>query len=528
MFGIAFNGDAKERAKEGRTGKHEHHDQIVLTYGRSPRLHRHRWRVNLSPRARRAEAALDAVIDPARLLVQNPKPAGLSGRPLRWRSPLRPTPASTRWGSKTGACRIRNDVFAQSPVNTEDHMQVMTFIRQRWSIFAPFALLAIVLVLAVELSAPAAPAHADHNPGTFFLQTVDINTGEVTDIGGNNLIKTSAIAFDDSTLYAVDGAGQNCTSASNLYTLDPTTAAVVETVGSTGYFHVTGLAVNPQSGVLYATANGDTTQCFSTFANAQLLTLDPNTGAATLIGATGLQIPDIAFSPSGTLFAWNENDDDMYTLNLTDGTSTLVGESNTNSFQTGLAVDAGGTIYMKAGGDLYTIDDSTGEGTFVIELSSETNNMLAFNTSGVLYTGTRDTFGPNTGIQVAAAQPNPTSVSPVAFEVTFDEPVTGFDETDIDLSFSSAGTGTVVVTDTGDGAHYTVSVVVTSSGTVTAFVPDDAAVDRAGHGNASSGTSTIIFDDEDPVIDSLTVTLRGPKAIVAFSATDELLGELRV
>ena len=44
-----------------------------------------------------------------------------------------------------------------------------------------------------------------------------------------------------------------------------------------------------------------------------------------------------------------------------------------------------------------------------------------------------DTTAPTVTIEQAAAQTDPTSALPIEFDVTFSEPVTGFDETDVVL-----------------------------------------------------------------------------------------------
>ena len=73
-------------------------------------------------------------------------------------------------------------------------------------------------------------------------------------------------------------------------------------------------------------------------------------------------------------------------------------------------------------------------------------------------------------INQGSGQADPTSISPILFDVVFSEAVTGFATGDVDLTASTAG-GTLVGTVSGSGAVYTVSVSgMTTVGTVTASI----------------------------------------------------------
>src|SRR5262245_56175185 len=85
----------------------------------------------------------------------------------------------------------------------------------------------------------------------------------------------------------------------------------------------------------------------------------------------------------------------------------------------------------------------------------------------------RDTTQPTVTINQAAAQIDPTSSSPILFDVVFSEPVINFNT--VDLNGTAAATTYVI---TGSGATYTVAVSgITTSGTVTATVPAGDATD---------------------------------------------------
>ena len=105
-----------------------------------------------------------------------------------------------------------------------------------------------------------------------------------------------------------------------------------------------------------------------------------------------------------------------------------------------------------------------------------------------------DASVPSVTIEQASGQNDPTTVSPIEFDVVFSESVTGFEDSDVVLS-GSAGATTATVS--GSGAEYTVSVSgMTSSGTVIADVVAGAATDGTNDSTAStSEDNTVTFDN---------------------------------
>jgi len=105
-------------------------------------------------------------------------------------------------------------------------------------------------------------------------------------------------------------------------------------------------------------------------------------------------------------------------------------------------------------------------------------------------------------INQAPTQADPTSASPIAFNVVFSTPVTGFTASDIKFTGSTAG-GTLVATVSGSGAKYTVQVTgMTTSGKVIVSIPAAAAVNARGQKNRAS-TSTdpqVTFDTTAPTV----------------------------
>jgi len=178
-------------------------------------------------------------------------------------------------------------------------------------------------------------------------------------------------------MYAVDGASGN---PSSLHVLDPANGSVLRTIGPTGFNHVTSIDIDPTSGIVYAVTNE----------SQQLLILDPDTGAGTVVGNTGHQIPDLAFDPAGRLYGWSESVDNLVSIDLDTGQATIVGGCACSTSRTGLASDSAGKLYMKSNSSLNTLNPATGAILSTVSIpSGETNNPLEFDASDVLFTGLR-------------------------------------------------------------------------------------------------------------------------------------------
>jgi uncharacterized repeat protein (TIGR01451 family) len=201
-------------------------------------------------------------------------------------------------------------------------------------------------------------------------------------------------------LYAVTGTGSSgfCTGAmlSTLYTLDPATGAATSvapiTVEGSQVRHVTGLAFHPSTGVLYGVMNSQ--EAGVDCGLSSLISIDPATGVATVIGDRTLfgPIPDIAFDPFGTLYGWSESNDDLIVIDITDGSFEVI-ESEINTFQTGLASDSNGNLFLKVAEILYFLNQYTAEEIYQVSVDRDADNVLAFDASDNLYSGERSSGG---------------------------------------------------------------------------------------------------------------------------------------
>jgi hypothetical protein len=181
-------------------------------------------------------------------------------------------------------------------------------------------------------------------------------------------------------LYGATGVtALDTTPASDLYTINPDTGATTS-VGSIGKA-ITGLAVDGTSGTLYGVTAG--VQLAGT--ERQLLTINPATGASTVVGSLGVnEIEDIAFSPLGQLYGWNETGDDLYRINKATAAIEKAGESGQGvTFGDGLSFDRNGALWGLLDGDfghVFKIDPSSGAVTQGAHLSgspNKTGNMIS-------------------------------------------------------------------------------------------------------------------------------------------------------
>jgi DNA-binding beta-propeller fold protein YncE len=189
-------------------------------------------------------------------------------------------------------------------------------------------------------------------------------------------------------LYGADGAVGN--PATNLYILDPATGGIVTTVGPIG-FAVTGLAVHPTTGFLYGTTSNR-----SPTSPGFLIAINQTTGAGVAIGdlvAGDETAADITFGADGTLYGWLEADtDDLVTIDLLTGAATVVGDSGLSTAGSGLAGIGNPLILFGEGDDACASLIDTGTGAVsdpcVFTLNSTFNGEIAaadFDAGGVLY-----------------------------------------------------------------------------------------------------------------------------------------------
>lgn len=157
------------------------------------------------------------------------------------------------------------------------------------------------------------------NAGTGLVQETLIldYSGAISGAGSSPV--ATALELVGSVLYAgiVGEQGGGGGNPSELATIDPVTG-LVTSVGLTGIDRpLGGLAYD---GTLYAINAGGASP-------ASLFTVDLGTGAAALVGSTGVQLTGLEFGVDGLLYALGRgsNNDELFTLDPTTGAATLLG-----------------------------------------------------------------------------------------------------------------------------------------------------------------------------------------------------------
>ena len=178
-----------------------------------------------------------------------------------------------------------------------------------------------------------------------------------------------------------------------------------------------------------------------------------------------------------------------------------------------------GVLVPVTPGSVYTVPvTATGDGKITLEMAAGAacaaghysgSCDAGFDTETPTYDDneiTWDQTGPAPTIAVKAGQANPTAGATVTFEVdageTFSSSPASFTGADIDLTGSTATTGSPTVTWQGllHASMFDVSVPVTSSGDVVAKVMANAYVDTALNPNTESGTATVAVDQTQPTV----------------------------
>jgi hypothetical protein len=177
-------------------------------------------------------------------------------------------------------------------------------------------------------------------------------------------------------------------------------------IGIMGVAPLPALAVSPATGIIYAGQGQGVPLVY---------TVNPVTGAATLIGDTGLgfsAISSMDFSAGGILYAsvnivgdGGTGGDHLAVINAATGVATLIGPYGVCTSSCSLegveaiAFDPFGTLYgATASGPappaLYTINTSTGQATLVANITAVPGTLgggisaMSFGCDGTLYVGT--------------------------------------------------------------------------------------------------------------------------------------------
>lgn len=93
--------------------------------------------------------------------------------------------------------------------------------------------------------------------------------------------------------------------------------------------------------------------------NSELFLIDPVALTTSLVGACGNTIFGLAFRQDGTLFGCSDNT--LYQINPNTGAATLVGAMGVSSTYYDIKFDSGGHLYLVENSTLYLVNTSTGQ-----------------------------------------------------------------------------------------------------------------------------------------------------------------------
>jgi len=151
---------------------------------------------------------------------------------------------------------------------------------------------------------------------------------------------------------------------------------------------LTGLAVHPKTGVFYGITGG-----VSPNLPKSLVTIDPRTGNATLVGKLGLAGADIRFDDKGTLYVWLIDRNCLGVVDLGTGAAKPIpGSTYEQTLGGGIAVNHDGLVYISAnspGGTLDVFDPRDSKVSVGAQMKGapyvSSINSMAFGDDGVLY-----------------------------------------------------------------------------------------------------------------------------------------------
>ena len=255
------------------------------------------------------------------------------------------------------------------------------------------------------------------------LYTVDPSTGASSLLWNIPSIHIYAggLAYDapTDTLYAT-GVEDSSTGTSRLFTINQYTGVTTPFGGLSSNINISsgGLAINPVTGVMYATGGVGDPNPNVAHQSTGLLTIDKTTGAATLVGYAagncctgdfGIMLNGLGFRSDGTLFAngWalggpsypDPSTSHLYTVDLATGAAINIGPSGIDVGRSlkysGLAFSSNGTLLSlgsldAASGALYSINTANGAAT-------------SLSGTGLPYGGGPIHFGVDGGLAFASA-----------------------------------------------------------------------------------------------------------------------------
>jgi hypothetical protein len=121
-------------------------------------------------------------------------------------------------------------------------------------------------------------------------------------------------------------------------------------------------------------------------ADSRMYSINPDTGASTLIGATGVGfLSDLAITPSGSLYA--SSLEALYSVNPTTAATTLIGSFGSDMSMVGMVGMPNNTLYGigQSGGGFYSINTTSGAATELFSTPFSYTGDLAHSSGSIFY-----------------------------------------------------------------------------------------------------------------------------------------------
>jgi len=213
-----------------------------------------------------------------------------------------------------------------------------------------------MLTLLATLTAPAlADDFAYMVTGASEFGTIDLNTGVFTPINNMGVLLGGGLGSYGGNLYGGGAYG------GTLCTVNPV-SGVASAVGNGSLTY----------GNLASAANG----LFALPSEGNFYSINPTTGASTVIAATGLTNTGGMGNGLGQyVYAaeWVGTESFLYSIDTTTGVPTLIGDTSVQVI--GAVVGINGTLWAGTSQrQIYTLDPVTGAGTFVSDLSGTSSD----------------------------------------------------------------------------------------------------------------------------------------------------------
>ena len=225
--------------------------------------------------------------------------------------------------------------------------------------------------------------------------------------------------------------------------------------------------------------------------------IDPSvdvTSPTATVGQAAGQLDPALFSPILFTIVFSEavtgfGDDDLDFTGSTAGalTGTVTGSGDTYQVAVqGMTTSGGVILSVPAGAG----EDAAGNAS---EAATPGDNQVMWQQPDP-----SDLISPSVTINRGATQDDPTSLTPILFDVHFSEPVSGFDASDLDFSGTAGATAGTV---TGSGQDYVVTVSsVPGFGSVIIDLPAGAAADASANPSlvSTSTDNSVLYEAPDP------------------------------